>query len=293
MKLKNSNSNIKIVKSRLPISTRKMTSFSGTWPIKRNVNLHAHNFFELEIVTEGHAKTIINDTEYDLNPGTLYIMRPTDIHSITPIEGNTIIIRNFCFVENAVSDEVIDFLLSNAFDNIIKIPDDKLQIIYSLHDLIYKCHCENNSESNKICFKASELLLSIVVKEIKHSNIKVENKHVLTAINYMREHFTEDISIEDVSACTGLSAPYFSSVFHTSVGTKYKDYLTSLRVAHARKLIKTTNKSITDICYESGFNSFSSFHRAFVKIVHTTPAKYVRTTLPDFEPGKVRGHSDS
>ncbi len=280
MKPNTENTKSKIAKSRLPIYTRKITSFSGIWHIRKSINLHTHNFFEMEIVIKGNAKTIINDTEYDLSPGTLYIMRPSDTHSIILKKGTNIKLRNFCFLENAVSDEAIDFLISNAYDNIIQVPQDKLHIIYSLHDLIHQCQTDNNPENNKISYQAADLLLSIVEKEIKHSNKEVENKYVLNAINYMCEHFADDISIEDVSEYTGLSVPYFSSVFHATLGTKYKDYLTSLRIAHARKLMLTTKKTMTDICYESGFNSFSSFHRAFVKIAHTTPAKYKNTVIP-------------
>ena len=292
MKSISDNKQIKIAKSKLPIYSRKITTFAGKWPIKRTVNLHNHTFFELEIVTEGNAKTIINNSEYPLSPGSLYIMRPTDIHSIILEENTQLNLRNFCFLENAVSDEVLDFLISNSFDNIIQIPEDKLGSICSLHDIIYDCLTDNNTENNKLVLKAADLMLSLVIKEMKHTSNTVDNKYILKAINFMREHFSEDISIDDVAKHTGLTVPYFSSMFHSTLGTKYKDYLTSLRIAHARKLIKTTKKSITEICYESGFNSFSSFHRAFVNVVHTTPAKYVHSTIPEFEPGKIRGHMD-
>ena len=282
----------KIAKSNLPIVTRKFTSLAGIWPIKRTVNMHIHNFFELEMIIEGKGKTVINGNEYPLCPGTVYIMRPSDTHNLIPDEGTTINLRNFSFLENAVSDEIIDFLISNSIDNIIQLSEDKLRTIYALHDLIYQCQSDNNSDNNKISLKASDLMLSIIVKEMNHTCKEINNKHILSSINYMREHFSEDISVDDIAEHIGLSVPYFSSTFHASLGTKCKDYLTSLRIAHARKLIKTTKKSITDICYESGFNSFSSFHRAFVKIVHTTPAKYIRSTLPEYEPGTIRGHTE-
>ncbi|MBE7045977.1 MAG: helix-turn-helix domain-containing protein [Ruminococcaceae bacterium] len=284
------NSISKITKSRLPIYTRKISYFAGKWPLKRNINIHNHNFFEMEIVIEGRAKTIINGTEYELLPGTLYIMCPTDTHSIIIDEGETVNVRNFCFLENAVSNEIIDFLISNAFDNIIRLSESRLKTICSLHEIVYDLSSEDDTEINILGSKAAELMMSMVIKEIKHTPHNTDNKHILNAISYMKEHFTEDISIDDVARYTGLSVPYFSSVFHASLGTKYKDYLTSLRIAHARKLLKNSNKSISEICYESGFNSFSSFHRAFVKIVHMTPSKYVHSVIPEFKQGMVSGH---
>ena len=94
---------------------------------------------------------------------------------------------------------------------------------------------------------------------------------------YMNLHFTENLTLSQLSNALGYNKYYISHVLHENFSCSFTDLLNRLRAEHAMGLLTHTEMSITDICYESGFNSIRSFYRVFKKIYNTTP-KLFRTT---------------
>lgn len=92
--------------------------------------------------------------------------------------------------------------------------------------------------------------------------------------HYTVEHFREDISLEDVAALTNHSPAAFCRYFKTRTRKTYIQYLTELRIAYACELLMQGNLDIGQVCFESGFNNLSHFHKQFRKHMHTTPRDY-------------------
>ena len=97
---------------------------------------------------------------------------------------------------------------------------------------------------------------------------------VLKALNFMSEHFTENITLANVADAIGYSQSHVSHSFSSILEANFRECLNMFRIEYAKKLILTTNMSIVLISIESGFNCERSFHRAFLKSMNTTPAHY-------------------
>ena len=80
----------------------------------------------------------------------------------------------------------------------------------------------------------------------------------------------------------GLSAGYLSKVFHDTTGKTFKEYVNALRMQYAVKLLRHSDRSISEICYSSGFQSLPNFLRQFKDRYHTSPGKY-KKQLKDAE----------
>ena len=107
------------------------------------------------------------------------------------------------------------------------------------------------------------------VQEVRQSGTVVSH-----AVDYIRKHFQEDISRDDVAAAVYVTSSYLSRIFRTETGMKITDYLTRCRIEEAKKLLSTTDHSVSDIAVESGFESFSYFSTVFKKVVGVTPVQY-------------------
>ncbi len=83
----------------------------------------------------------------------------------------------------------------------------------------------------------------------------------------------ENISLEQVAHHCGVSTGHLSRMFHHSTGLTFREYLAQVRVEHARGLLIRTNRNVTEIAYESGFQSLSQFHRVFLKAFGVSPGK--------------------
>jgi len=92
------------------------------------------------------------------------------------------------------------------------------------------------------------------------------------ARRYLRSHaLTEECSLKTVAAHCFVSEAHLSRVFHSATGLTITDYIARYRIEHALGLIQHTDRPITEIAFESGFQSISQFNRSFKKLNGTTP----------------------
>ena len=93
-------------------------------------------------------------------------------------------------------------------------------------------------------------------------------------ISYINEHFTEELCLNELAARCSLSPFYFTRVFTKETGMTPHQYLLATRVNAAKFLLKTTDLSIKEIAFESGFPNESSFCNTFHKWEGNTPSQY-------------------
>lgn len=97
---------------------------------------------------------------------------------------------------------------------------------------------------------------------------------VLKACGFIRaQALVSDIQLGVVARHCGVSPGHLSRMFHHSTGLTFREYLAQVRVEHARALLRTTGRNVTEIAYDSGFQSLSQFHRVFLKAFGVSPGK--------------------
>ena len=103
------------------------------------------------------------------------------------------------------------------------------------------------------------------------------------SIGYIKEHLTDDLSLEKVARAMSLSPIHFHNTFRDSVGKTLRDYIEEQRIKKAINLLLTTNYSLTKIAYECGFSSQSYFSYVFKRRMKTTPREYVKSIYNKYE----------
>lgn len=91
---------------------------------------------------------------------------------------------------------------------------------------------------------------------------------------YIHDHATEPITQADAAKLIRMSGPAFSRFFKQRVGMTYSRYVHELRIGHACRLLIETDRSITEVCFASGFNNLSNFNRVFLSIKGVSPRRY-------------------
>jgi len=94
------------------------------------------------------------------------------------------------------------------------------------------------------------------------------------AERYIWENYTRKLSLKEIAAASGLSAPYFSTVFKDEMGENLSNYLNRLRVEKAATMLLTTDISISEIAVSCGFEDQSWFSKIFRNNTGYTPGKY-------------------
>ena len=131
----------------------------------------------------------------------------------------------------------------------------------------------------KMCIRDRiELLLFIIrCKNYEENVIKeidVDNRIIQEVATYIYEHYADNLSLEYVADKFNLSRSYLSKKFKTATGFGFKEYIINVRIQNACNLLLETNKSITDIAFECGFNDSNYFGDAFRKAKGISPHKY-------------------
>jgi AraC-like DNA-binding protein len=101
---------------------------------------------------------------------------------------------------------------------------------------------------------------------------------------YVMKNFREKISLDEVAAIANMSPSSFSRYFKMHANKTFSDFLTEIRIGYACKLLVEKKVSISDACYECGFNTLSNFNRQFREVTHHSPLqyrkKYLETNYP-------------
>jgi AraC-like DNA-binding protein len=116
-----------------------------------------------------------------------------------------------------------------------------------------------------------------------------DSEKINKVYGYTLEHFTEHISLATVAGLTNLSAAAFCRYFKARTRKSYVEYLTETRIDYACELLMQGNLDVTHVCYASGFNNLSNFHKQFKKIMKVTPTSYRLQALEKVHPREGQG----
>jgi AraC-like DNA-binding protein len=141
------------------------------------------------------------------------------------------------------------------------------------------------SEGYQLMIKARLLiLLTILIRHFRDKdkasfNTSANNKRmhlvkIEEVLKYIEQNFCRDIKLEEAASMIYVTPQYFSAFFKKITGVNFVDYLNNVRINHAVRLLKETDKKITHIAMECGFNSTNNFNSAFKKHTGKTPSQF-------------------
>lgn len=118
--------------------------------------------------------------------------------------------------------------------------------------------------------------IKYIVEKGKESKLKKVSAVIYEAKQYIDNRFQQELTLEEVSKEISMSPQYFSRLFKEETGENFKEYLTAVRIAKAKDLLKNTNKSVKEISFDIGYNDPNYFSRLFRKMVGVTPTEFTR-----------------
>lgn len=96
---------------------------------------------------------------------------------------------------------------------------------------------------------------------------------------FVAQRYTDPLTVQEIATLVKLHPNYAMNLFHKTFGTTLIQYLTGHRISHARRLLATTDMTVTDVAFNSGFNSISRFNEAFRRSCGCSPREYRKTHL--------------
>jgi AraC-like DNA-binding protein len=116
--------------------------------------------------------------------------------------------------------------------------------------------------------------LSMASNQIVVQEQNAEMPVITRAKQFINEHQTEELSLDQVAAAVHTSKFYFCKMFKKATGINFTDYLSRVRTERAKNLLLNPNLRVSEIAYEVGFQSLTHFNRVFKRILGRSPTDY-------------------
>lgn len=116
--------------------------------------------------------------------------------------------------------------------------------------------------------------LSMVSNQIVVREQNAEQPVITRAKQFITDHQTEELSLEQVAKSVNTSKFYFCKMFKKATGINFTDYLSRVRTERAKNLLLNPNLRVSEIAYEVGFQSLTHFNRVFKRILGRSPTDY-------------------
>ncbi len=259
---------------------------------------HAHESIQINYIMRGSLQHMINKSAYDLVKGDIFIIPPYVPHRLAFKENCTCevieleFLPEFIFGGHATMENIetiFDFAYIEPFLvsecevrprlNLAGKAQTDVERMFA--DLLREYR--ERKPSFLLAMKATVLQLLVYVGRRFQEDIEdtesrqLFDRHraaITSAIQYINEHFTEDVSIERAARVAMLSQSYFSYLFKSMTNKTFVEYLNELRIQEAMRLLTHSSKRVVDICFESGFKNVNHFNRTFKNYAGISPMQY-------------------
>ncbi|MRH41923.1 response regulator [Aquibacillus halophilus] len=111
---------------------------------------------------------------------------------------------------------------------------------------------------------------------------KIYSKSIIDAILFIDERFNMEITLKQVAAHVHLNSSYFSALFKEQTNVTFSEYLTRIRLQHAKNLLMTSTLPVTEIAEKVGYNTSKYFIKLFKQYEGMTPNAYRKGNENDF-----------
>ena len=239
---------------------------------------HWHDFFEFEIIIDGSGEHIYNNFQYTIEPGDAYLMSYRDFHAL--FAEDDITLMSLQFNGNVLTDEISSFLSMsyNRFRCRFNQAETE-EILGYLHTI------ETETREKKIYsdIVIKNAIVSVIIKTIRKSNCTecgFMPSLVQQAVSYINNNFREDISLTELARRFSVTPNYLGKILTKWTGAGFSEYVNTARIKYACNLLTTTDLSVKEIAFSSGYNSVEHFIYVFKKKTADTPANYRKINLP-------------
>lgn len=161
--------------------------------------------------------------------------------------------------------KMVDFLTNLAQENNPKAYEQ----ILSLYTVMEIGAAVTMAELEKVLHDVSDILLQCIRQTQGISNYTIKK-----AIDYIRLHYHENISLEKVAAKLDITPEYLSTLFNREMGVNYSAFLKKFRISHAKRLLKNSDKKIYEIAADVGYNDPKYFNRVFKEEERMSPGDF-------------------
>ena len=249
------------------------------------IPVHWHDEFEIIYVRSGFLTVSISGESYIGKTGEAFVVSPGNLHLMGSQSG-TVDYYTFLFPLKYISfrtDDMLDEKLLEPLNSghlmiCPRVKDTAKELCEQLIE-IYMAK-KDESESKIATQVRTKIILLQFILEMWKKGFVIENdtngRNTVEKemVSYIQQNFTGKISLREFGEQFHLSEKYISRYFKEHFHITLSQYVTYLRLEHAKQLLQDTDIPVTDVAMQSGYQNVSYFIRSFQKAYAVSPLKY-------------------
>ncbi len=240
---------------------------------------HWHPRIEILYIQEGSCRVEIGKNNYLGKSGDLIVIQSGEIHDIQPNKEK-------CSMYICTFKPSVLYQLNRNIKQIEShITAEELNdagIAQDIHSIFEEIHLENkkNEKLKSILIQTNIIRMYTLLLRYFENKVQFDSKNTVKfqmfqkALNYIAEHYAENITLQDIAEKLNYSATYVSIMFVTYTGVNFKTYIDSIRISKAIEMIRNTNHTIAEIATKCGYENIRTFNNTFKRITGMAPSRF-------------------
>ncbi len=247
---------------------------------------HRHNEVEINFLEAGSLTYLFGGTRTGVSAGQLALFWATIPHQIVQVEESTILHWLTIPFATFLRWQLPDLLTQRVIRGNFALGTS--QTAGQAHQQLFRQWYDDLQHSTPELLKIVALEVEACLRRLALKGAETLNQPESTTIilpigelssveriaSFIAEHYTEPLPIAQIACEVNLHPNYAMSLFRKSFAISIVDYITQYRIAHAQRLLITTDLNVSQIAIESGFGSVSRFYTAFKAICSQSPGEY-------------------
>jgi AraC-like DNA-binding protein len=261
----------------------------------KDVAYHYHDFYEIYFIISGDVTYHANGIIYTLKPGdiillnnkTLHRLRRSDAVSKTRYERMVILVDPDFIHNNSLAGSA----LAECFDleakeksRLLRLNKEDRAAVDVLLNKFEKAYSGNELGDNILRITSLIELLVFFNRAQLDSEVEAKGEDICKdpeinrILDYFDQNIDSDLSLDAIAAHFSMEKHSLIRKFKQRMGLSPHQYIKKMRLVKARDLLQK-EISVTDVCYQCGFNDYSNFIRSFSQVYGISPKKYTKAYL--------------
>jgi len=282
----------------LKIQSPEIESFSARRDLTPTVNSIWHYHEELELVyfKKGEGTQFIGDNISRFKSGDVVLVGANLPHywrfdqDYFQEGGKSADIYVIHFHSHFLGEQFLDVPENRELKKLISNSSRGLQILLpDISEVIHLMIRTVETESSRRLLYLLEALSKISTNNnelsaiasigFKYNYLSEEQDQIQNIYSYTLNHYKRKITLTEIAEVAKVSPNTFCKFFKSRSKKNYTDFVNEIRVGQACKLLIENKFRINEVCFESGFNNFASFHKCFKKVTGKSPLQYQRSFI--------------
>lgn len=255
------------------IKTRTVSSYSMT-------SHHFHDAYEIYYMNAGSRDYFISDKTVRVKQGDLVLIKPHDLHKTmdTGVSHSRILLSfKPSFLPFRDIQPAIDLCFSTS--RVLTFSYSmQARLEEMLRHMILEASNQDSGYETKLQIQLADFLIELsrylANEEANDESEPSANQKVYEVIQYLKANYAKQITLEELADDFYISRYYLTRVFKKTTGFTIFEFIHSLRIVEAQRLLRETNLKVIDIAEKVGFTNVSNFGKVFKSVTGVSPLSY-------------------